>query len=152
MEKGFTLIELLVVVVIIGILAAIALPQFEVAIEKSRMSEAMVNMGAIADAVQRFDQAFPTEAITSKDNIADVSLQGGSWTNGTTYTGKYFTYTIDTENYDNGSVTAVRNGEPALYTLTLFYNRQDHGSLKARRCTTTDTDYESLCKFFEGLQ
>jgi type IV pilus assembly protein PilA len=46
-RKGFTLIELLIVVVIIGILAAIAIPNFLTYQLKSRQSEARTNLGGI---------------------------------------------------------------------------------------------------------
>ena len=47
-QKGFTLIELMIVVAIIGILAAIAIPNFLTYQAKSKQSEAKIGLGAIA--------------------------------------------------------------------------------------------------------
>lgn len=105
-KKGFTLIELLVVVLIIGILSAIALPQYETAIEKSRMTEALVNAKAIVDASQRYFQAFPNETtVTNKSQIADVDLRGGKWLDNTTYYTSLFVYKLGGT---NGKVTVYR--------------------------------------------
>lgn len=51
-QKGFTLIELMIVVAIIGILAAIAIPQYQNYVAKSQVSRAVAELGAMKTAYE----------------------------------------------------------------------------------------------------
>ncbi len=75
MNKAFTLIELLVVVLIIGILSAIALPQYTKAVEKSRMAEALQIAASIRTGVDTYVLANDYQGI---ELVGDMSTTGKS--------------------------------------------------------------------------
>ena len=76
-NAGFTLIELLVVVLIIGILAAVALPKYELAVEKSRSANAISVLRAIKDAEEVYYMANGEYTHDMDDLDIDVSLPEG---------------------------------------------------------------------------
>jgi len=81
-NAGFTLIELLVVVLIIGILSAVALPQYEKAVMKTRLSRFLPLMRAVDEAQQVY---FLANGAYSKNlHDLDISLPAGAVTEANT--------------------------------------------------------------------
>ncbi len=78
LSKGFTLIELLVVVLIIGILAAVAVPQYQKAVLKSRLSEQAINLKALdrAQQVYYLDNGEFTTNVGNLDTQVKVGFCG----------------------------------------------------------------------------
>ena len=97
-QGGFTLVELMIVVIIVGILAAVAIPMYQGATERAKASEAVAALGTIRGALRVYyaehgtyvNAAFIDNALVTVNSILDVST--------TDLMGRYFSsacYTFD---------------------------------------------------------
>lgn len=77
-NKGFTLIELLVVVLIIGILSAVALPQYQTAVDKTRFNALLTLARSIKDAEEIYYMANGT--YTTRFSDLDIDMPAGAQT------------------------------------------------------------------------
>ncbi|MCX5703550.1 MAG: prepilin-type N-terminal cleavage/methylation domain-containing protein, partial [Candidatus Omnitrophica bacterium] len=85
MKKGFTLIELIIVVIILGILAAIGIPQYIKAIEKARGAEGYAGLGYIQSGEKLYyanNEVYYAEAPLTDvgEQVLDINLPQSGWT------------------------------------------------------------------------
>lgn len=76
-KNGFTLIELLVVVLIIGILAGIALPQYQIAVTKSKVASILPLLRAWTDAMQVYELGH--DSMCPDGECPDGEVLGVNW-------------------------------------------------------------------------
>ena len=153
--KGFTLIELLVVVLIIGILASVALPQYEIAVEKSRTAEAWANLKSLENAlaVRNMEMGttgklYPFDEL-SVELKADPNSRVGSIGGADEISTKNFTYMQINSLYSPsqiiGHIVAVGKYKNKTYFLTLMNGK--------RACSadgSSDADIARFCKAVTG--
>ncbi len=104
--SGFTLVEILVVVVILGILAAIVIPQFAAASDQSQKTTFVTNLRQFTTAAILFHQEtgqYPEDASTGTIPTGlDAYLDADKWTQGPSLGGQW-----DAEYQDEGGITSA---------------------------------------------
>lgn len=140
--KGFTLIELLVVVLIIGILSAVALPQYQKSVEKARATEANINLKALEDAMKVYvlERGEPAQDL---DDLS-IALSGEKISEREIKT-KFFTYRLKLSTTGRGyEIIAYRNaGNNDVANYYLYYT---FGG--AKNCVARTEAAKAICSAF----
>ncbi len=148
-NAGFTLIELLVVVLIIGILAAVALPQYQVAVAKSRFSALIPTTKALADAA---DVSFLANGSFDGDiTKLDVDIPAGCSLGGTLSVATCANGVIF-DVFDGGTQNVTGINKQVKLGYVIWLENSAHPG--ARRCLALSTNKvaNQVCKSMGGTQ
>ena len=147
MNRGFTLIELMVVVLIIGILSAVALPQYQKAVEHARAAEALTLMAAVSESLQRYHSQY--DAWPTTPTKLDVEIPKNTSCPSSHLGGKHYCLELS-----NGTVSAIRKKDnTVIYTLKTTITPNAEGTYTTKRqCVPAsgNTEGQGYCNIITG--
>lgn len=155
-NAGFTLIELLVVVLIIGILAAVAVPQYERAVGRSRMAEALAALRSLSQAAEAYALA-AGEWPTSYDvlSVVPAGKMTTYKTDNDRVEGRYHAFVLIDGRIDSGSLR--REDYPSLLYVSDFASKMKAPvpgkhlyCYYVAQGTDSDAKMEQMCKAMGG--
>ena len=138
-DKGFTLIELLVVIIIIGILAAIAIPVFMNQRKKAVDSGIKSDLRTVANEIETYytdAQAYPAGTITSTGGTSNTftipsAVTGGTGTTVTLTAGNVITYTLPSATSESFTLIGHNAKGTADSATKVFKYDSANGGLRA---------------------
>jgi prepilin-type N-terminal cleavage/methylation domain-containing protein len=135
-NKGFTFLELIIVVVIVGILAAMTIPNMSTTVERTRSRSAKYNLVAIYNAQKRFKLRNNVYFYTGATNATKANINANLNLN---IEDSYFTYNITPYTHTDGGIgfnaTATRFGKGLCVKSKMFIT-SDNSTPNTHECSS----------------
>ena len=142
LKRGFTLIEMLVVVLIIGILASVALPQYQMAVTKAKVASILPIMRRFKDALTEYKLQH------GNYDVHDYDTLGVSWPTNN----DYWDECIANELGDEGCIYCSRDTNDGVFSIDMFTS--DYSACEICRdkimCLADGEEANKICKALGG--
>ena len=135
-RHGFTLMELLSVVVILGVLTAVAVPQYTKSVHRTEAANALISLKTVFDSAKRYHSSFDTWPTSFRGLDTKMLLNADS-----TNTSGAYQYSFPA----NEVLACKMSGTDSLYCLRAHYYSFGSGTPDVYTCESSLTKYQNMC-------